>query len=251
MLLSDFLADKRNAHKEQGNPVVACNALYKAAENFNCYLTAAQAIALARNLLQKAQLILDEKLDDAVVHMWNKGKANEKLYCGLNQARKGPRRKKKASAETDPDDSESAASPMPDVVPITRQQIDELLRFLPLLGAPGPETEPTWQGLDQNPASGTFVMPYPVYPPAVEEFFELASHPCWTDYNYASTDAGERLRDDTAIASASLDQIKSMLTFCVRGERFCDGHWGAMVNEGRVGAILRRLQQLRDEAPEA
>ena len=41
MLLSDFLADKSNAHKEQGNPVVACNALYKAQENFNCYLTPA------------------------------------------------------------------------------------------------------------------------------------------------------------------------------------------------------------------
>jgi hypothetical protein len=92
VLFSDFLADKDNAHKEQGNPVVACNALYKAEENFNCYLTAAQAITLARNLLQKAQLNLDEKLEDAVVHVWNKGEANEKLYCGLNHARKGPRR---------------------------------------------------------------------------------------------------------------------------------------------------------------
>jgi hypothetical protein len=99
MLLSDFLADKGNAHSAQGNPVAECNALYKAEENFNCYLTAAQAIALAQNLLQKAQLILDEKLEDAVVHMWNKGKDNEKLYCGLNQARKGPRRKSSKSPQ--------------------------------------------------------------------------------------------------------------------------------------------------------
>ena len=42
-----------------------------------------------------------------------------------------------------------------------------------------------------------------------------------------------------------------MLTFCVRGERFCDGHWGAMVREGRIGAILHRLQQLRGEAQDA
>jgi hypothetical protein len=96
MLLSEFLADKGNAHKEQGNPVVACNALYKAEANFNCYLTPVQAIALARNLLQKAQLILDEKLEDAVVHLWNKdqsnNKANERLYCGLTKGRIGPRR---------------------------------------------------------------------------------------------------------------------------------------------------------------
>jgi hypothetical protein len=97
MLLSDFLTDKGNAHKKQGNPVVACNALYRATENFNCYLTAPQAIALARNLLQKAQLILDEGLEDAAVHMWNKGAQNEKLYCGLNHARKGPRRNSKKS----------------------------------------------------------------------------------------------------------------------------------------------------------
>ena len=53
MLLSDFLDNKDNEHKKQGNPVVACNALWKAKGNFNCYLTTAQAIALARNLLQK------------------------------------------------------------------------------------------------------------------------------------------------------------------------------------------------------
>jgi hypothetical protein len=92
MLLSEFLAGKRNAHKKQGNPVVACNALYKTEKNVNCYITPSQAIALARNLLQKAQLILDENLKDAVVHLWNQGKENERLYCGLNHARKGPRK---------------------------------------------------------------------------------------------------------------------------------------------------------------
>lgn len=95
--LTEFLSQPKNAHSEQGNPVVTCNALYKAVENFNCYLTVAQAITLARNLLQKAQLIVDEKLDDAVVHLWNKGKANEKLYCGLNQGRKGPRKNSKSN----------------------------------------------------------------------------------------------------------------------------------------------------------
>jgi hypothetical protein len=35
-----------------------------------------------------------------------------------------------------------------------------------------------------------------------------------------------------------------MLTYCVRGERFCDGHWAAMLESGRVVAILRRLRVL-------
>jgi hypothetical protein len=42
-----------------------------------------------------------------------------------------------------------------------------------------------------------------------------------------------------------------MLTFCVRGERFCDGHWAEMVKAGRIGAILRRLEQLRSKAADA
>jgi len=50
------------------------------------------------------------------------------------------------------------------------------------------------------------------------------------------------VHSDEAIAAASLAEIKTMLTFCVRGERFCDGHWGAMVSKGRIGAILRRLE---------
>ena len=83
----------------KANPVVVPNALYKAEGSFNCYLTPGQAIALARNLLAKAQLILDEGLEDAAVQLWNKGESNERLYCGLIEARKGPRRTPKRTTE--------------------------------------------------------------------------------------------------------------------------------------------------------
>lgn len=99
MQLSEFLTQSGNSHTVEGNPVVACNALYKNADNFNCYLTPSQAITLAQHLLQKAQLILDEKLEDTAVQVWNKGADNEKLYCGLVKARKGPR---KSSKKTPP-----------------------------------------------------------------------------------------------------------------------------------------------------
>jgi hypothetical protein len=57
------------------------------------------------------------------------------------------------------------------------------------------------------------------------------------------------VESDEAIASATLAEVKTMLTFCVRGERFCDGHWGAVIGQGRIGAILRRLEQLRESVP--
>ena len=134
---------------------------------------------------------------------------------------------------------------------ITRQRIDELLRFLPTLENAGPDTEPQWHGLDLKLKDGVITMPYPTYPPTVEKFFALAGQECWCDLQYVPEQAGEMVRDDAAIASATLSQIKTMLTFCVRGERFCDGHCGEMVRTGRIGAILRRLSQLRCEAPDA
>ncbi len=71
MKLSDYLADSNNAHKQQGNPTVEANALYKTEDNLNCYLTTTQAMNLAQNLLMKAQLIIEAGIDDAVVHLWN------------------------------------------------------------------------------------------------------------------------------------------------------------------------------------
>jgi hypothetical protein len=38
---------------------------------------------------------------------------------------------------------------------------------------------------------------------------------------------------------------KTMLTFCVWGERFCDGHWAAMNQGGHVRRLLERLAELR------
>jgi Family of unknown function (DUF6508) len=133
--------------------------------------------------------------------------------------------------------------------PITKGRIDELLHFLPALDTLNPGTESEWHGLDEEANNDVFTLPYPTYPPVVEEFFRLAARDCWSDSGYVPQQAAEMIRDDDAIASASLSQIKTLLTYCVRGERFCEGHRGAMVREGRIGAILNRLSQLRDEVP--
>ena len=49
------------------------------------------------------------------------------------------------------------------------------------------------------------------------------------------------------IQRATLAEIKTMLTYCVRGERFGDGHWAAMLESGKIVALLNRLRVLRDE----
>ena len=67
----------------------------------------------------------------------------------------------------------------------------------------------------------------------------------WCDYNYEPATAAAMLDDATVMATASIDQIKTMLTYCVRGERFADGHWGEMLASGRITALLRRLVMLQ------
>ena len=84
-------------------------------------------------------------------------------------------------------------------------------------------------------------MPWPEYNPVVEEFYHSAANPCWLDYEYRPEEAAGMLKDEELIKSASLSQIKTMLTFCVRGERFSDGHWAEMIENGTIRKILERI----------
>lgn len=121
-------------------------------------------------------------------------------------------------------------------------QFDRILGFLPWFEAHSQDMKPNWLGLDGPPSLSVRA----VYPEEVKDFFHLASEPYWSDYRYDIRSAEEMVFSDEAIASASLDQIKTMLTYCERGERFGEGHWEGMVRKGRVLAILRRIRVLRE-----
>ncbi len=124
--------------------------------------------------------------------------------------------------------------------------MDELLHFLPLFDRPGEDFILRWEGGVEE-KDGAITMPYPTYHEDVEQFYRLAGQACWSDYDYKPAEAARMVRDDEFIANASIADIKTMLTYCVRGERFCDGHWGEMLRSGRIVAILKRLRVLRDQ----
>jgi len=126
----------------------------------------------------------------------------------------------------------------------TDRDITELLGFLPRLTAPGFEPVRQWHGGSQD--DGTFEIPWPDYDPVVEELVKAASRECWRDHDYHPTTAGRMLEDHELVASADLDQIRTMLTYCLRGERFCDGHWEAVIKAGHIERLLRRVGELRD-----
>ena len=125
----------------------------------------------------------------------------------------------------------------------TSQEIEELVSFLPRLYAEGFTPIERWGGGTKG-QDGVFTMPWPEYDEVVEEFFRVASSECWSDYDYRPEEAGRMLENDDVTKTADLAQIKTMLTYCVRGERFCDGHWGAMIEGGHVRRLLQRLAEL-------
>jgi hypothetical protein len=118
---------------------------------------------------------------------------------------------------------------------LTIEKIDRLLPFLPAFEEPNRQFIIEWKQY------------YPVYAADVKQFVKLVGDPWWMDTGYKINEAGEMLADDAIIQSASLDQIKTMLTFFMRGERFSDGHWGGLLENGRIQLLLRRLQTIRQE----
>jgi hypothetical protein len=118
---------------------------------------------------------------------------------------------------------------------LAHQKIDELLQFLPAFEEPDRLFIKKWEHY------------HPVYAADVTQFVRLASDPWWMNTGYQLNQAGQMLADDAVVQSASLEQIKTMLTYFVRGERFSDGHWGRLLENGRVQALLHRLQSIRQE----
>ena len=130
--------------------------------------------------------------------------------------------------------------------PVTGIEIDELLRFLPLFDVPNRDFVERWGG-GKKTESGAITMPYPVYPEDVKQFYRLAGQPCWSDEDYEPKKAARMLQDDAFIQCATLAEVVTMLTYCVRGERLSDGHWAAMLESGRIVALLKRLRVLREQ----
>jgi len=125
----------------------------------------------------------------------------------------------------------------------TVSDIDELLSYLPVLYENESEPIPRWHDGDKIDAAALLFGPE--YDKVVKQFFNAAAKECWCDYDYDPGNVGKMIRDPHKIAHATLPEIKSMLTWCVRGERFIGGHWSAVIEDGNIRDILLRLQDLR------
>lgn len=136
---------------------------------------------------------------------------------------------------------------MPNSNKINEKHIDDLLAFLPVFEKPdnlvksGPRRKKIENGED------IYIITPPDYAPEVLEFFMRAGQPRWSDYKYNPHRCAKLIYNDEFIAGADLDEIKTLLTYCVRGERFSDGFWGKLIKDGVIVKILHRLEEIRIE----
>jgi hypothetical protein len=128
----------------------------------------------------------------------------------------------------------------------TVSDFDELLGYLPMLYENESKPIPRWRDGEGTDAAA-IIFGQIEYDKIVKQFFNAASKECWCDYDYDPGSVGKMIRDPHKIAHATLPEIKSMLTWCVRGERFVTGHWASVIEDGNIRDILLRLQDLRPQ----
>lgn len=122
--------------------------------------------------------------------------------------------------------------------------IDELLRLLPVFLETDKFIEENGGGekLDENTISAPFV----IYTKDVNEFINLVQN-CWTDFNYFKNIDRDNIYDDDFVQKSNIIDIKSMLTYIIRNERFCDGCLEEYFRDNRINLILKRLLVLREK----
>ena len=127
------------------------------------------------------------------------------------------------------------------------KDIRELTSFLPTLYAD--DFRPSGvRGIEREDRDGHLAMPWHEYDDEVQRFTRLiVERGCWMDPDYSPEAAQEMLDSERAVKAATLDEIRVLLTYVERGERFCPGWWSKMIEEGHVRRILERLGEIGRE----
>ena len=122
---------------------------------------------------------------------------------------------------------------------ITKKEIKELTDFLPLLYDENIE-------LSKSPKKGTTDLGggFYVHHPTVNAFFELAGQEHWKDYQYVDN-FSEKMIEPGKIEEASINQLKTIITWCDRVERFVEGHWEYVIKDEIIKRVLLRLKEIK------
>jgi len=115
------------------------------------------------------------------------------------------------------------------------EKIEELIKYIPIINAPDfnplNEDEPV-QGLDI------------IYSPKAQEFIQTIHNDYWFNIDYNMDNAKIFVKNNDKIQNASLDDIRDIFSFIMRGERFCSGMFLDAFRNGVILSCLRRLKTI-------
>lgn len=86
----------------------------------------------------------------------------------------------------------------------------------------------------------TYPHGYPIYPEPIKHFFFYLAY--WENKAYVPSDASQKAKqiDETT----SLLDLRSILTFFMRSERFSDGSWKTILESDHIDQVIKRLKIL-------
>ncbi len=128
----------------------------------------------------------------------------------------------------------------------TLEDFEEIIAFYPTLNRRDFNPIIEWKGGETIEDNVNF-MRWPIYDPVVKEFLRVASKECWRDNNFNQFLMSRMITSEVVIKCADLSQIKQILSFCVRGDKFMsEGYMGTMIKDGHISRLLQRLDKLKN-----
>lgn len=128
----------------------------------------------------------------------------------------------------------------------TLEDFEEIIAFYPTLNRRDFDPIIEWKGGEQIEGNVNF-MRWPIYDPVVKEFLSVASKECWRDNHFNQYVMSRMITSEVVVQCADLSQIKQILSFCVRGDKFMSqGYMGTMIKDGHISRLLQRLDKLKN-----
>ena len=128
-----------------------------------------------------------------------------------------------------------------DIPEIGVEALDAVLRFLPIFAQPG------YSFGEWHAPEGQF--PFYAINDEVMEFYQILDErniiiifnwPAWQEEGFCFVEDPELLN------TANLFTLRKLITIHVRKDRFVEGHLAAVLENGHIVAILRRMQVIRE-----
>jgi hypothetical protein len=131
---------------------------------------------------------------------------------------------------------------------ISPECIDRVVSFISVLSSIPAKDIAIWEEPKDGNDGVMMLSLEPSYHCAVEELMKALNENHFVqsfDWGKWQSTAMKIYKEPSRLSKATLRTCIKLITLHVRTDRFVGGHFGAMVSEGHIVAILRRLAELR------